>query len=248
MKPEISNEQLSAFVDDELDIPEKDGLFSMLGSDPKLAQQVCELRTLKELVRHGYTQLPDMNSKSLWTKRFHAPQSLVAGVVLMLGLTLGWVGHDWSQPQPVTRLVHGISHPLDTGALRPVSLSGVTEDMHKIVLHVDSADPAKFKTLLDDVDFLTQHQAALGLPVQVEVVASSYGLNLLRTDVTPYAARVRALVDQHPNVVFVACNQTMQRLHKEGVNVKLLPHTRVAPTATEEVVNRLHSGWTYIKV
>ena len=247
MKTKISNEQLNAFVDGELDVPEKDSLFSMLESDADLVQKVCELRAVKELVRHGYTELPGLASKPDWAQQFYVPQSLVAGVMLVLGLTLGWMGHGWNQPQPVMQAAHAMPQ-LEAGALRPVSLAGVTEDMHKIVLHVDSADPAKFKTLLDDVDFLTQHQAALGLPVQVEVVASSYGLNLLRTDVTPYAARVRALVDQHPNVVFVACNQTMQRLHKEGVNVKLLPHTRVAPTATEEVVNRLHSGWTYIKV
>ncbi|MEQ1669098.1 MAG: hypothetical protein ABL868_11645, partial [Sulfuriferula sp.] len=112
----------------------------------------------------------------------------------------------------------------------------------------DAADPAKFRALLDDIDDLTRHQAALGQPIQVEVSASQAGLGMLRADVTPYAERINTLVAQHPNVKFVACNQSMQHLTKAGVKVSLLPRTQVTVNATEEVVARLHEGWTYIKV
>ncbi|ARU32682.1 hypothetical protein CAP31_14005 [Sulfuriferula sp. AH1] len=250
MSPEISNEQLNAFVDDELDVAEKDALFAEFEADPEVAQQVCELRAVKELVRHGYAELPVLVRKE-WARQFYVPRSLVAGAMLALGLTLGWLGHDWSQSAPAAQVAQAQPQPhvaFPVGTLRPVSLAGVSEDIHKVVMHVDSADPAKFKTLLDDVDYLTRHQAVLGQPVQVEVIASHYGLNMLRSDVTPYAARINGLIQSHPNVIFVACNQTMRRLDKEGVKVKLLPHTQVTPTAIEEIVNRLQGGWTYIKV
>lgn len=248
MNQEISNEQLNAFVDGELDLPEKDGVFAMLEADAELAQEVCELRTIKELMRHGYAEPPALPRKD-WARKFDVPQSLVAGVMLVLGLSLGWMGHDWNRPGQVMQLAQAQPKTyIRSGELLPVSLAGVTEDMHKIVMHVDTSDPAKIATLLDDVQFLAQHKAVHGQPVQVEVIASHNGLSMLRTDVTPYAGRVKTLVDNYPNVVFVACNQTIQRLNKEGVKVKLLPHTRVAPTATEEIVNRLHGGWTYIKV
>ena len=242
MNPDISEEQLNAFVDGELDTPEKDNLFARLETDAVLAHQVCELRAIKELVRHGHAQPPGYAHQAQPPK-FYAPPFIVAGVMLVLGLSIGWLGHDWSEPVPVMQWTQAHSD-----VLRPVSLAGVTENMHKIILHVDSADPAKLKTLLDDVEYLTQHQTTLGQSVQVEVIASHNGLNMLRSDISPYAARVNTLMANHSNVVFVACNQTIQRLNNEGVNVKLLPHTRVAPTATEEIVNRLHGGWTYIKV
>ncbi len=250
MSPEISNEQLNAFVDDELDVAEKDALFAEFEADPEVAQQVCDLRAVKELVRHGYAEPPVLARKE-WGRKFYVPRSLVAGVMLALGMTLGWLGHDWSQSVPAAQVAQAQFQPrigFPPGVLRPVSLAGVSEDVHKVVMHVDSADPAKFKTLLDDVDYLAQHQAALGQKVQVEVIASHTGLNLLRSDVTPYASRINDLIQSHPNVVFVACNQSMRLLDKKGVKVKLLPHTRVAPTAIGEIVNRLQGGWTYIKV
>lgn len=244
MNSEVSDEQLNAFVDGELDVEEKDSLFALIETNSVLAHQVCELRAIKELVRHGHVHLEPPAAPGKYSSlRFYSSRYLVAGLMLALGLGLGWVGHDWSKPAAGAQLAQA-----QAWSLRPVSLAGVTQDMHKIVLHLDSAEPAKIKTLLDDVDYLTQYRDGVAQPVQVEVIASHYGLNMLRTDITPYATRLSELAANHPNVVFVACNQTIQRLNKEGAVIKLVPNTRIAPTATEEIVTRLHGGWTYIKV
>lgn len=247
MKPEISNEQLNAFVDNELDMLDKDSVFMQLETDAALKQAVCDLHAVKALVRHAYVAPP--LAQSAVTRQFYLPKSLVAGVMLVLGLSAGWLGHGVNQSAPALRLAGTqLPPPIDTAALRPVSLAGVTQDMNRIVMHVDSADSAKFNTLLDDVDYLVQQHATQGQSAQIEVLASNNGLNMLRSDTTPYAARIAALIEHHPNVTFVACNQTLQRLQKEGVDVQLLPRVQIIPTATGEVVSRLHGGWTYIKV
>lgn len=244
MNIDVSEEKLNAFIDDELDAEEKDNLFTLIETNPVLAHQVCELRSIKELVRHGHVHLePPVRARHYPTHWFRSSQYLVAGLMMALGLGLGWMAHAWSESDSGMQLVQA-----QPWSLRPVSLAGVTQDMHKIVLHLDSAEPAKIKTLLDDVDYLTQPRDGVAHPVQVEVIASHYGLNMLRSDITPYTSRLNELAANHPNVVFVACNQTIQRLSKEGAVVKLMPNTRIAPTATEEIVTRLHGGWTYIKV
>ena len=248
MKPEISNEQLNAFVDNELDMLDKDSVFMLLETDAELAHTVCELRTVKALVRHGYVAPPPLTSR-VKIRKFQLPKSVVAGVMLVLGLSFGWLGHSLNQSAPAMRLVGAqLAPPIEVAALRPVSLAGVTQDMNKIVMHVDSADPAKFKMLLDNIDYLVQQHATAEQFVQIEVLASHNGLTMLRSGMTPHAARVAALTAKYPNVTFLACNQTLQRLRKEGADVKLLPGVQVIPTATGEVVNRLHGGWTYIKV
>jgi intracellular sulfur oxidation DsrE/DsrF family protein len=247
MNSEISNAQLNAFIDNELDVAEKDQLFTQIQADTELASQVCDLRAIKELVRHGYAKPPEIICKE-WAKKFTLPKSLAAGIMLALGLGMGWMMHDLHQTDNRQQFAQNQSSHTEPSGFQAVSLAGVTEDTHKLLMHIDSADPAKYKSLLDDIDKLTQHQAALGQPIQVEVIASQSGLGMLRTDVTPYAQRISTLEAQHPNVKFVACNQSIQRLSKSGVKVKLLPNTQITPNATEEVVQRLHDGWSYIKV
>lgn len=240
MKPEISQEELNAFIDGELDLIERDRLFVALEDNPELAHQLCELRAVKAMVSHGYEEPPPAHQQPS-PRRYSASHYLATGMVLVLGLAVGWFGRDWSSPQRSFNQNHAAMQ-------RPVSLSGLKTDTRKIVLHIDSDQPVKLQTLLDDVDYLLQHQKVIGQPVQIEVIANNYGLDLLRTDVTPYAARIERLARQHANISFVACGQTMRRLGQEGVKVKLLPETRVAPTAIGEIIYRLQHGWTYIKV
>lgn len=242
MKPEISQEQLNAFIDGELDLIEKDRLFVALAGNPELAHQLCNLRAVKEMVSHGYAEPPAVHRNNR-PRQFTVSHYLATGMVLVLGLTVGWLGRDWQSPSRPAQLTQK-----NGDMSRPVNLAGVKADTRKIVLHVDSAQPVKLKTLLDDVDYLLQHQTAADRPVQVEVIANNYGLDLLRADVTPYAARIDELARRHTNISFVACGQTMRRLTKEGIKVELLPQVRVAPTAIGQIINRLQQGWTYIKV
>ncbi len=242
MKPEISQEQLNAFIDGELDLTEKDRLFAALEGNPELAHQLCTLRAVKEMVRHGYAEPPPAH-RNKRPRQFAMSHYLATGMVLVLGLAIGWLGRDWNSPSRLAQLTQN-----HAAMLRPVSLAGVKPDTRKIILHVDSDQPVKLKTLLDDVDYLLQHQTAEGRPVRIEVIANNYGLDLLRADVTPYAARIDELARQHTNISFVACGQTVRRLTKEGVKVELLPQARVAPTAIGQIINRLQHGWTYIKV
>ncbi len=242
MSKEISQEQLNAFIDGELDVAEKEEMFARLQHDPAVSHQLCELRAVKEMLSHGYAE-PPAPVKRHTDRTFGWGHMLAASLLLMIGLASGWLGRDWIKPTlPLAFAQNQSAH------FMPVSLTTVSPDANKIILHLDSADPGKLKTLLDDVDYLVQARRASNQSVHVEVIANSYGLDLLRKDVTPYAARIEALARQHANVSFIACGQTIRRLDKEGVRVELLPETKVAQTAVGHIINRLQHGWTYIKV
>lgn len=241
MKPDISTEQMNAFIDNELALPEKDSMFAALEGNPELVHQLCALRAVKEMVNHGYAELPPTNRKTKPHKLGIHSYYWSGGLMLAMGLALGWLVRDWNDPGPVAQVAKA-----QWEAFPGTNLAGVAADHRKIVLHVDSAEPVKLKTLLDDIDFLLAQQSN-DKPVQLEVIANNYGVNLLRTDVTPYAARIEALTRQHANISFIVCGQTIHRLTAEGIQVDLLPQARIAPTAIGQIVHRLQHGWTYIK-
>jgi len=73
-------------------------------------------------------------------------------------------------------------------------------------------------------------------------------VDLLRSDVSPYAKRIALMQAKYPNLDFLACSQTINKLQKNGVIVHLLPHTGVAPSAVEQINKRLQQGWDYVRV
>jgi hypothetical protein len=134
----------------------------------------------------------------------------------------GWLAHA------------GLGHyggVADIAARGVAELRGMTAD--RILVHVASSRGEVVESVLAEVgDYLRAAQAA-GRHVEVEIVANSAGLDILRA--------------AYPNLTYVACNQTADRLREQGVLVRLLPGVHVAPTALDEIVRRMQQGWVYIR-
>ena len=81
---------------------------------------------------------------------------------------------------------------------------------------------------------------------RVEIVANENGLDLLRSDVTPFASEIRALAEQ--DVLFFACARAIERLEQEGINVWLVPEAERRYSALDRVVLRMNEGWVYEKI
>lgn len=117
----------------------------------------------------------------------------------------------------------------------------------RVVLHVSSSRREALQTALDDVEEVLRASARRGRRIEIEIVANSSGLDLLRVDTSPFPARIAALRAQYTNLTLVACNQTMDRLREKGVTVHLLPDVQSARTALDQIVKRLQSGWAYVR-
>jgi intracellular sulfur oxidation DsrE/DsrF family protein len=239
----VSEELLHALIDGELEPGEAEQLYARLGEDEALANRVCVLRGMKDMVRLAYSHPPCTNAD--WQEPFRGPQGwpktlAAAAVLLATGLGAGWIMHA-KQNVPLS-----VQAGYDQSA--PVRLSAIEADASKILLHIDSASPQKFAALLDRADRLLKNAQLHNANLQVEVLANNRGLDLLRADRTPYASRIATLIKQNENVRFIACAQTLTRLSHEEGHIALLPQTHTAPTAIGEVVNRLQQGWTYIKI
>lgn len=238
MRESPSQEYLNAFVDGELAAGEREEAMARLEDDPAFKGAVCELRVMKELVRGAYADMP-AGRRAL---AFRCPpawrQAMVAGLFLALGLGGGWFAHGVPEPERVDRLAG-----LPSGYM-PIALSNRV-DANKIILHLDSSDPARIDAALKMAgDLLDQH----GAQARVEIVVNNHGLDLLRQDISPYRGRVASLSRHYANLAFLACGQTLARLKQEGTDVELVPEAGVATSAINEILSRMSQGWVYVKV
>lgn len=241
MNPEISDETLQAFVDGELDAAESERLIARMRDDAALSQRVGALRSLKTMLQVAYADPPVAAARGTRVSRPWARHA-TAAVLLLAGLVGGWVLRGFEQPAAVATAPSPAAEGLSLVRLQAEA------DPSRVLLHLDTAAPARMQAVLDQAEHLLDEAAREGHAIELEIVANSRGLDLLRGDVSPHAARIARLRARHHNLQLVACGQTIARFRKEGEKVELLPTVRTAPTALGEIVERLQQGWTYVRV
>ena len=243
MNTVVSDETLNAFIDGELDVAESEALLLRIREDKDLAQRVCTLRSLQSMVRLAYIEPPvaDKRKSRIAPHRQLMQRCAFGCLVLLAGLSGGWALRGL-EPQVVAALPATVA-----SGYRVVSL--VREaDPNRVMLHLDSAAPAKMQAVLDQAERLLDEAERQGRAMQLEVIANSHGLNLMRADHSPYAERMARMKQRHANLHWVACGQTIARLRNDGEQVRLLPDTQTTPTAINEIITRLQQGWTYVRV
>jgi intracellular sulfur oxidation DsrE/DsrF family protein len=240
----VSDETLHAFVDGELDVADREALVARMQSDPELARRICAVRSLRDMMKLAYSEPPAARTGETAVRtRFFLVQRCAFGcLVLFAGLIVGWVlrGVDagtGAATEPVTR----------AAALQPVSLARVS-DPNRVMLHLDNAAPDRMLAVLNEAERLLDEADRQDRIMQIEVIANSHGLKLLRAGHSPYADRIARMQQRHANLNWVACSQSIARFTSEGQKIELLPAARTAPTAIGEIITRLQQGWTYVRV
>lgn len=243
MNPSVSDEVLNAFVDGELDLVESEALLARIREDRDLAQRVCALRSLQSMVRLAYLEPPVVGGQrsGAGSRRRMIQRAAVGGLILLAGVMGGWSLRGFDSP-PVAALPAAAS-----ASYQVVSLNGVA-DPDRVMLHIDSAAPEKMKAVLDQAEHLLDEADRQGRTLQLEVIANSFGIDLLRAGYSPHAERMARMKQRHANLQWVACGQSIARLRSNGELIELLPNTETASTAISEIVTRLQQGWTYVRV
>lgn len=230
-----SEEQLNAFVDGELDPEEKSRLYNESERSPDLDQRLCRQRKIKDLVQHAYKDVPPplRSGVTPLTRTGFLGRMIAAGFLIAIGLSAGIVTHQYLDARQA-----------GTGSAAAAETLPV-QQADKYLLHVVSGEPEQMLAALEHATYLLA-SARDGEVRQVEIVANEQGLDLLRSDVTPFAREIVAL--QQNDVVFYACSRTIERLEEQGVTVELVPFTNPNYTALDRVVTRMQEGWKYEKI
>jgi intracellular sulfur oxidation DsrE/DsrF family protein len=234
----LSDEILNAFVDNELDKVERERIFECLRHDPLLAQRLCQLTHMKELVRAAR---PEMDESTLAIHK-HSRNRHIWGYAAMLFVAVA-----------ISSLVY-------FSDFLPFRQNPANDAMHvivqqhtnaaeiKVVMQITSDETALMNKLLNQAETLVQMSTQLEKPVRVEIVAYGKGLSMLRSDQSPYAHRISSLRQQHDNLLFVACQETMDKQQRKGVQyIRLLPGVVIVHSGAREVQLRRSQGWAVLK-
>lgn len=228
----VSAEMQSALVDGQLDAAEWERVAGRIEGDARLREDLGALRTVKDMVQHAYALPPRSPPQGAAGGRRWA----AIAALCLVSAGAGWLGHAAFAP--------GISET-EAALTEGASLREVSNE--RVVLHVSSSRRETLRLALDEVEDVLRVSAQRGRRVEIEIVANSSGLELLRADTSPFPARIASLRTQYSNLTLVACNQTIDRLREKGVEVRLLPGVQLAPSALDQIVRRLQGGWSYVR-
>lgn len=237
---EFSDEQLQAFVDDEIDVSDRTEIMEAMAEDENLSCRVCELLQIKDSVKLAYREPPQpAHVTNRWEaahKKTISLKAIAATLIFTIGALAGWIMN--SQPTAIPG-----GSPSEMAQLAPAN-----QELKRVVLHISTADPGRLEQALDDAELLLSGYKDNPEMVQMEVVANTEGLALLRSDTSPYVDRIRRMAHEYDNLNFLACSRTIEKLRLKGIDVHLVPEAMVIPGALEKIVDRLQDGWVYIRV
>lgn len=204
---------------------------------------------------------------------------IAASIALVFGVALGWLLHEpLLRPATVATAVAPTDAPAvvqtaSKAVMRAANLAApitaaiaaepeahkapvshpitpaVTGEQLKVLIHVSSGKAARAPEILDEIENLARYYREQHQNARIEVIINGEGLDLVRSDVTHFAKRIRALQQEYDNLAFAACQNTIDRLKREqGISAKLLPGVTVIDSGVAQIMRRRHQGWAYIQV
>jgi uncharacterized protein len=119
---------------------------------------------------------------------------------------------------------------------------------HRLILQVNSNEPAMMNLALNNASNVVQYYKDLGEQVSVEVVTFGPGLHMLREDTSPVKARIETLALSSPEISFKACGNTRENMSKaESKEIRLISEAKIVPSGVVRVMELQEQGWTYVK-
>ncbi|HFQ13828.1 MAG TPA: hypothetical protein ENK40_03415 [Gammaproteobacteria bacterium] len=243
MTSPYSDEFLNAYIDGELAADERSQLLDEMRQNPELASRLCKLQKVKDMVQLAYynaaTETPEPRTGYL---RGHGLRALAASLLLGLGLLIG--NFSAQQNDHLSPLLQ-LAQTTERFDARPAA----DKQEWKLMLHVNSGDPARLRTVLNEAEQILKTSHNSPRKVQIEMLVNGEAIRMLEDKDTPFARKILAMESRYDNIRFLACQIALNR-HKDedGFDIDLLPGIKVVPSALTEAANRQREGWTYLRI
>ena len=125
---------------------------------------------------------------------------------------------------------------------------GADKKVHRLVLQVNTNDPAMMTLALNNATNVEQYYKNVGEKVEIAIVTFGPGLHMLRDDTSPVKARLESFKQGMPNVSFMACENTLATMTKtEGKEPPLVPNAQRVPAGIVTLIELSEKGWTIVR-
>ena len=119
---------------------------------------------------------------------------------------------------------------------------------HRLILQVNSNEPAMMNLALNNATNVAQYYQDLGEKVNIHIVTFGPGLHMLRDDTSPVKARIKAIKESTPSISFKACGNTQENMHKvENKEIPKIPEATIVKSGVVRVMELQEQGWTYVR-
>ena len=119
---------------------------------------------------------------------------------------------------------------------------------HRLILQVNSNEPAMMNLALNNATNVVQYYKDLGENVKIDVVTFGPGLHMLRDDTSPVKARIKSISESTPSISFEACGNTRDNMSRaESKEIPLISEAKTVKSGVVRVMELQEQGWTYVK-
>jgi intracellular sulfur oxidation DsrE/DsrF family protein len=119
---------------------------------------------------------------------------------------------------------------------------------HRLILQVNTNDPAMMNLALNNATNVEQYYKALKEKVEIEIVAFGPGLHMLREDTSPVKDRIKAIAQRTHEISFKACGNTKENMKKaENRDIPLVAQATLVKSGVVRVMELQEQGWSYVR-
>lgn len=133
-------------------------------------------------------------------------------------------------------------------AAAPPATAPADAKSHRVVLQVNTNDPATMNLALNNATNVETYYRQKGEKVEIEVVTFGPGLHMLRDDTSPVKDRLKAIAEKSPSISFKACGNTQENMNKaEGKPVPLVAQATLVKSGVVRLIELQEQGWSYVR-
>jgi intracellular sulfur oxidation DsrE/DsrF family protein len=134
------------------------------------------------------------------------------------------------------------------GILLATTLPALAQTSHRLLIHVDSADPEVMVEALHNATNVIDAVRKQGGTATIEIVANGPGTSMFIDELSPVKNEVRRIHAAYPAIVMSACGMSLAHIEAAAKKkLTVMPEARVVPSGAARIMELEEQHWSYLK-